>query len=80
LSKPDPFLLEAVALEFSEDLSGCYAVGELSGGVDAARRSRNGFRPAGLLPAAPEREASKVFRLTIEVVDLQSIDSIQERS
>jgi len=57
LSKPDPFMLDAIAGELIAEVSGCFYVGDLPDDVDAARRSRYGFRSVGLLQAAPDREA-----------------------
>ncbi len=57
LSKPDPFMLDVIAGELVGEFSGCYYVGDLPDDVEAARRSRYGFRSVGLLQAAPDREA-----------------------
>jgi HAD superfamily hydrolase (TIGR01548 family) len=57
LSKPDPFMLDVIAGELAGEVSDCYYVGDLPDDVEAARRSRYGFRSVGLLQAAPDRAA-----------------------
>ena len=57
LSKPDPFMLDSVAGELAGEVSDRFYVGDLPDDVEAARRSRYGFRSVGLLQAAPDRKA-----------------------
>jgi phosphoglycolate phosphatase-like HAD superfamily hydrolase len=63
LSKPDPFMLDAIARELIGEVSGCCYIGDLPDDMEAARRSRYGFRAIGLLQAAPDRN---VLRADLE--------------
>jgi phosphoglycolate phosphatase-like HAD superfamily hydrolase len=55
LGKPNPFLLDAVAVGGRVERR--YYVGDMPDDMRAALRSAKGFRPIGLVQAAPDREA-----------------------
>jgi phosphoglycolate phosphatase-like HAD superfamily hydrolase len=57
LSKPNPFMLDAIARELIGEAGGCCYVGDLPDDMEAARRSGYGFRAVGLLQAAADRDA-----------------------
>jgi len=57
LSKPDPFMLDVIARELAGETSERFYVGDLPDDMEAAHRSRYGYRAVGFLQAAPDREA-----------------------
>jgi phosphoglycolate phosphatase-like HAD superfamily hydrolase len=57
--KPHPFLLDALAGRLKARVGRRYYVGDMPDDMQAARRSRGGFRPVGLVQAAPDREAAR---------------------
>ena len=58
-SKPHPFLLDALAGRLKARVEGKYYVGDMPDDMQAALRSKKGFRPIGLVQAAPDREAAR---------------------
>jgi phosphoglycolate phosphatase-like HAD superfamily hydrolase len=56
LSKPDPFMLDAIASQIPGVRRRWY-VGDMPDDMIAAARSRAGFRSIGVLASAPDREA-----------------------
>ncbi len=59
LSKPHPFMLDAVAKSLADDPAGFYYIGDMPDDMLAARASRTGFKGVGLLLAAPDKEKLK---------------------
>ncbi len=57
LSKPDPFMLDAIDRQVGEPLAGRWYVGDMPDDMIAAARSQAGFRGVGVLKSAPDREA-----------------------
>ncbi len=57
LSKPHPFMLDAIAAELAEGVCGRYYVGDMPDDMEAARRSGYGYLGIGLLQASPEGAA-----------------------
>ena len=59
LSKPNPFMLDAIAENVKEDCTGFFYVGDMPDDMIAASRSVSGFKGVGLLLAAPDRDGLK---------------------
>jgi len=59
LSKPHPFMLDAIAETIGADVDGYYYVGDMPDDMLAAKRSRTGFKGIGILLSAPERQRLK---------------------
>jgi phosphoglycolate phosphatase-like HAD superfamily hydrolase len=59
LSKPHPFMLDAIAETIDEPVDGYYYVGDMPDDMLAAARSRFGFKGIGILVSSPEKEALK---------------------
>jgi phosphoglycolate phosphatase-like HAD superfamily hydrolase len=58
--KPHPFLLDALAGRLKARAGCRYYVGDMPDDMQAARRSSRGFRPVGLVQAAPDPEAARI--------------------
>ena len=59
LSKPHPFMLDAIAQICKEDVGACYYVGDMPDDMLAAARSTAGYKGIGLLLSAPDKESLK---------------------
>jgi HAD superfamily hydrolase (TIGR01548 family) len=59
LSKPHPFMLDAIAQIHKDDVGACYYVGDMPDDMLAAARSTGGYKGIGLLLAAPDKESLK---------------------
>lgn len=59
LSKPDPFMLDAIAKNYREAVDGFYYIGDMPDDMLAAARSRYGFKSVGILVSAPDKKALK---------------------
>ena len=59
LSKPHPFMLDAIAQTCKDDVGACYYVGDMPDDMLAAARSTAGYKGIGLLLAAPDKESLK---------------------
>jgi len=57
LSKPDPFMLDAIAKACREALANRYYIGDMPDDMLAAARSEAKFKGIGLLLAAPDKES-----------------------
>jgi phosphoglycolate phosphatase-like HAD superfamily hydrolase len=57
LSKPDPFMLDAIAKACRENFRYCYYIGDMPDDMLAAARSETKFKGIGLLSAAPEKNS-----------------------
>jgi phosphoglycolate phosphatase-like HAD superfamily hydrolase len=59
LSKPHPYMLDAIAERVAEEVAENYYVGDMPDDMLAARNSRAGFKGIGMLLSAPEKEILK---------------------
>lgn len=59
LSKPDPFMLDAIAQGLEGEYSGCYYIGDMPDDMVAATTSKAGFKGVGVVASAPDRDALK---------------------
>jgi len=59
LSKPDPFMLDAIAEGHRNDIDGFFYIGDMPDDMQAAARSRFGFKSIGLLISAPDKSSLK---------------------
>jgi phosphoglycolate phosphatase-like HAD superfamily hydrolase len=59
LSKPNPFMLDAIADGLKDEFSGYYYVGDMPDDMLAAANSRFGFKSIGVLVSAPDKLALK---------------------
>ncbi|MBT8370590.1 MAG: HAD hydrolase-like protein [Deltaproteobacteria bacterium] len=59
LSKPDPFMLDAIAGSLNEFISGYYYVGDMPDDMLAAARSRTGYKSIGILISASDKSSLK---------------------
>ncbi len=57
LSKPNPFMLDAIADGFKDKFSGYYYVGDMPDDMLAAANSRFGFKSIGMTVSAPDKSA-----------------------
>lgn len=55
LSKPHPFMLDAIASRIAERISACYYVGDMPDDMMAAARSKAQFKGIGVVFSAPEK-------------------------
>jgi len=60
LSKPHPFMLDAIADRLKENFDGYYYVGDMPDDMLAAANSRWGFKSVGIVVSAPDRSALKM--------------------
>lgn len=56
LSKPDPFMLDAIAAACREQVAGFYYVGDMPDDMLAAARARAGYKGIGMLLTAPDKK------------------------
>jgi phosphoglycolate phosphatase-like HAD superfamily hydrolase len=59
LSKPDPFMLDAIAAEQSRPVAGYYYIGDMPDDMVAAKKSAAGYKGVGTLMAAPDKQSLK---------------------
>ena len=57
LSKPHPFMLDAIAGNLKDKFRHCYYVGDMPDDMQAAARSRFSFKGVGIILSAPDRSA-----------------------
>jgi len=55
LSKPHPFMLDAIAETINEDVDGYYYLGDMPDDMLAAKQSREGFKGIGILISSPDK-------------------------
>ena len=55
LSKPNPFMLDAVVKRFKRSFTGLYYVGDMPDDMLAARRAKEKFKAIGFLLSAPDK-------------------------
>ena len=56
LSKPDPYMLDAVAGAIKHEVSKCYYIGDMPDDMLAAARAGAGFTGIGILMSSPDKE------------------------
>ena len=59
LSKPDPYMLDAIAERVAEKVTENYYIGDMPDDMLAARNSRAGFKGIGMLLSAPDKDILK---------------------
>ena len=59
LSKPHPFMLDAIAEDYRKAVSDFYYIGDMPDDMLAAARSRVGFKSIGILISAPDKSSLK---------------------
>jgi phosphoglycolate phosphatase-like HAD superfamily hydrolase len=59
LSKPDPFMLDAIAEGHRNAVNGFFYIGDMPDDMLAAARSRVGFKSIGILISAPDKSSLK---------------------
>ena len=59
LSKPHPYMLDAIAEELTGEVEESYYVGDMPDDMQAAANSRTDFKGIGILLSAPEKEILK---------------------
>ena len=79
LSKPHPFMLDAIAEALGQKFACCYYVGDMPDDMLAAARSATGYKGVGLLLAAPDRESLKL-QMTRAGADyiVESFDALKQ--
>jgi len=56
-SKPDPFMLDAIAARQKQPFAACFYVGDMPDDMIAAKKSAAGYKAVGLIMSAPDRKA-----------------------
>jgi phosphoglycolate phosphatase-like HAD superfamily hydrolase len=59
LSKPDPFMLDAIAAAQENPITEYFYIGDMPDDMVAAKRSKAGYRGVGLLLSAPDKTSLK---------------------
>ncbi len=59
LSKPDPFMLDAIAEGYRNAVNGFFYIGDMPDDMLAAARSRSKFKSIGILISAPDKSSLK---------------------
>ena len=59
LSKPDPFMLDAIAADLQNPVAGYYYVGDMPDDMVAAKRTAVGYKSVGMIMSAPDKESLK---------------------
>jgi HAD superfamily hydrolase (TIGR01548 family) len=59
LSKPDPFMLDAIAADQKHAVAECFYIGDMPDDMIAAKKSAAGYKAVGLILAAPDKESLK---------------------
>ena len=79
LSKPDPFMLDAIASNQAEAFDRCYYVGDMPDDMLAAARSKAKYKGIGLLSSAPDRASLKqeMIRAGADYT-IESLDALKE--
>ena len=57
LSKPHPFMLDAIAAKYKDRVSDLYYIGDMPDDMLAASRSATGFKGIGILVSAPDKNS-----------------------
>ena len=59
LSKPDPFMLDAIAESHKDLFAECYYVGDMPDDMIAAKKSASGYKAVGMIMSAPDKRSLK---------------------
>ena len=59
LSKPDPFMLDAIAEGHKDLFTESYYIGDMPDDMIAAKKSAGGYKAVGMIMSAPDRESLK---------------------
>jgi phosphoglycolate phosphatase-like HAD superfamily hydrolase len=59
LSKPDPYMLDAIAESQKEPFTESYYIGDMPDDMIAAKKSAGGYKAVGMIMSAPDRESLK---------------------
>jgi phosphoglycolate phosphatase-like HAD superfamily hydrolase len=59
LSKPDPFMLDAIAADLKNPVAGYFYIGDMPDDMSAAKRSETGYKGIGLIMSAPDKASLK---------------------
>jgi phosphoglycolate phosphatase-like HAD superfamily hydrolase len=59
LSKPDPFMLDAIAADQKNLVTGYFYIGDMPDDMSAAKRSETGYKGIGLIMSAPDKASLK---------------------
>jgi phosphoglycolate phosphatase-like HAD superfamily hydrolase len=59
LSKPDPFMLDAIAAKQKKPVAGYFYIGDMPDDMLAAKKSAAGYRGIGMIEAASDKESLK---------------------
>jgi phosphoglycolate phosphatase-like HAD superfamily hydrolase len=59
LSKPDPFMLDAIAADQKNPVAGYFYIGDMPDDMSAAKRSKAGYKGIGLVMSAPDKASLK---------------------
>jgi phosphoglycolate phosphatase-like HAD superfamily hydrolase len=59
LSKPDPFMLDAIAESHKDLFAQSYYIGDMPDDMIAAKKSTAGYKAVGMIMSAPDRESLK---------------------
>lgn len=77
LSKPDPYMLDAIAAAFEGDVDGRYYIGDMPDDMVAAAGSSAGFAGIGILLSAPDRASlAKDLRAAGAVAIIDDFESL----
>ena len=59
LSKPDPYMLDAIAESCRDLFTGSYYIGDMPDDMIAARKSASGYKAVGMIMSAPDQASLK---------------------
>ncbi|MDH3829305.1 MAG: HAD hydrolase-like protein, partial [Desulfobacterales bacterium] len=59
LSKPDPFMLDAIAEGHKDLFAQSYYIGDMPDDMIAAKKSAGGYKAVGMIISAPDKESLK---------------------
>lgn len=59
LSKPDPFMLDAIARQQKNPVATYFYIGDMPDDMTAAKRSAAGYRAVGMIMSAPDKKSLK---------------------
>ena len=59
LSKPDPFMLDAIAVNLEKPVARHFYIGDMPDDMVAAKRTKSGFTGIGMIKSAPDQEGLK---------------------
>jgi phosphoglycolate phosphatase-like HAD superfamily hydrolase len=57
LSKPDPFMLDAIAEGQKDSFAESYYIGDMPDDMIAAKKSSGGYKAVGMIMSAPDKES-----------------------